>query len=119
MARSPAGGEEACAGAIQFTRGRPRRVQLYRELLQTTRVALAYLQQAAARLATTTEGAAHSGRPRSDHYRPLIERIIAQTERRVLAGEPVPASDKLVSLFEPHADIIRKGREVAYGHNST
>jgi IS5 family transposase len=28
----------------------------------------------------------------------------------------VPAAAKLVSLFEPHADIIRKGREVAYGH---
>ena len=28
----------------------------------------------------------------------------------------MPAGDKLVSLFEPHADIIRKGREVAYGH---
>ena len=51
-----------------------------------------------------------------DHYRPLIEQIIAQTERRVLAGEAVPAGDKLVSLFEPHADIIRKGREVTYGH---
>jgi IS5 family transposase len=46
----------------------------------------------------------------------LIERIIAQSERRVLAGEVVPAGAKLVSLFEPHADIIRKGREVAYGH---
>ena len=34
----------------------------------------------------------------------------------MLAGEPVPAGDKLVSLFEPHADIIRKGREVDYGH---
>jgi IS5 family transposase len=34
----------------------------------------------------------------------------------VLAGQPVPAGAKLVSLFEPHADIIRKGREVAYGH---
>ncbi len=51
------------------------------------------------------------------HYRPLIERIIAQTERRVLAGEPVPAGEKLVSLFEPHADIIVKGsRDVDYGH---
>ena len=48
---------------------------------------------------------------------PLIEQIIAQTERRVLAGEPVPAGDKLVSLFEPHADIIVKGsRDVDYGH---
>jgi IS5 family transposase len=47
----------------------------------------------------------------------LIERIIAQTERRVVAGESVPAGDKLVSLFEPHADIIVKGgRKVDYGH---
>jgi IS5 family transposase len=101
---------------IQFTRGRPRRVQLYRQLLQTTRATLAYLQRAAAQLATTTAGAAALWQAKVDYYRPLIERIIAQTERRVLAGETVPASDKLVSLFEPHADIIRKGREVAYGH---
>jgi IS5 family transposase len=104
------------ARAIQFTRGRPRRVQLYRELVQTTRATLAYLQQAAAQLATATEGAAALWQAKVDHYRPLIERILAQTERRVLAGEPVPVGDKLVSLFEPHADIIRKGREVAYGH---
>ena len=101
---------------IQFTRGRPRRVQLYRELIRTTRATLAYLQQAAAQLATTADWAVALWQAKVDHYRPLIERIIAQTERRVLAGEPVPAGDKLVSLFEPHADIIRKGREVAYGH---
>jgi transposase, IS5 family len=104
------------ARAIEFTRGRPRRVQLYRELIRTTRVTLAYLQQAAAQLATTADGAVALWQAKVEHYRPLIERIIAQTERRVLAGEAVPASDKLVSLFEPHADIIRKGREVAYGH---
>ncbi|MGH0218459.1 ISNCY family transposase, partial [Sinorhizobium meliloti] len=51
------------------------------------------------------------------HYQPLITQIIAQTERRVLAGEAVPAGEKLVSLFEPHADIIVKGsRDVDYGH---
>jgi transposase, IS5 family len=77
---------------------------------------LAYLQQAAAQLATTAEGAVALWQAKVDHYRPLIERIIAQSERRVLGGQPVPASDKLVSLFEPHADIIRKGREVAHGH---
>jgi IS5 family transposase len=37
------------------------------------------------------------------HYRPLVEPVIAQSERRVLRGEAVPASDKIVSLFEPHA----------------
>jgi IS5 family transposase len=101
---------------IQFTRGRPRRVQLYRELLQTTRATLAYLQHAVAQLTSATAGAAARWLAKVEHYRPLIERIIAQTEQRVLAGQPVPAGDKLVSLFEPHADIIRKGREVAYGH---
>jgi IS5 family transposase len=29
----------------------------------------------------------------------------------------VPAGDKLVSLFEPHADIILRGdRQIQYGH---
>ena len=101
---------------IQYTRGRPKRVQLYRELIKITRATLAYLHQAAVRLAGATGLAVELWQAKVRHYQPLIERIIAQTERRVLASEPVPASDKLVSLFEPHADIIRKGSEVAYGH---
>ena len=51
------------------------------------------------------------------HYRALIEQIIAQTERRVLHGEAVATNEKIISLFEPHADIIVKGgRDVQYGH---
>ncbi|MBI5442461.1 MAG: ISNCY family transposase [Deltaproteobacteria bacterium] len=47
----------------------------------------------------------------------LLDRVISQTERRVLRGEKVPASEKLISLFEDHADIIVKDRrEVHYGH---
>jgi hypothetical protein len=38
------------------------------------------------------------------HYLPLIESILAQSERRVLEGLAVPASEKLVSRFEPHAE---------------
>ena len=35
----------------------------------------------------------------------------------MLEGETVPAEEKVVSLFEPHTDIIRKGgRQVQYGH---
>ncbi len=78
---------------------------------------LAYLHQAAAQLAKTADLAVELWQAKVRHYQPLIERIIAQTERRVLAGEPVAAGDKLVSLFEPHADIIVKGsRDVHYGH---
>ena len=68
-------------------------------------------------MAATAGDAAGPWLAEVQHYRPLIERVIAQTERRVLAGEAVPAYDKLVSLFEPHADIIVKGgRKVDYGH---
>ena len=35
--------------------------------------------------------------------------MLDQSERRVLQRQTVPAGDKLVSLFEPHADIIVKG----------
>ncbi|ESX14997.1 transposase [Mesorhizobium sp. LSJC264A00] len=105
------------ARKIQFTRGRPNRVQLYRELIAITRATLAYLRQAAAQLAVASNPLVELWQAQLCHYRPLIERIITQSERRVLAGELVPASDKLVSLFEPHADIIVKGsRDTEYGH---
>jgi len=47
----------------------------------------------------------------------LGERVVDQTRRRVLDGEKVPATDKVVSVFEPHTDIIIKDRrQVLYGH---
>ena len=47
----------------------------------------------------------------------LLSRIIDQTRRRVINGEKVPASEKIVSFFECHTDIIEKGnRETTYGH---
>ncbi len=47
----------------------------------------------------------------------LFNRIIEQTKRRVLSGEKVPGSDKVVSFFECHADVIVKGgRDTHYGH---
>jgi IS5 family transposase len=56
-------------------------------------------------------------RAQVSHYLPLSERVLGQSERRVLHGQAVPAGEKLVSLFEPHADIIVKGaRDVQYGH---
>lgn len=42
--------------------------------------------------------------------------ICDQAERRVLDKEAVPATHKRVSLFETHADILRKRQQVVYGH---
>jgi IS5 family transposase len=105
------------ARAIEFTRGRPGRVQHYRELIKIARVTLTYLEQAAEQLRQAPDPMVALWQAERRHYGPLIERIIRQSERRVLCGEQVPASDKIVSLFEPHADIIVKGgRDVEYGH---
>ena len=51
--------------------------------------------------ADSTGTTAERWRTEVAHYLPLIARIIAQSERRVLNGDTVPAGDKLVSLFEP------------------
>lgn len=45
-----------------------------------------------------------------EHFMPLLRRVIDQTTRRVFAGQAVPATDKVVSLFEPHTAIIQRGK---------
>ena len=47
----------------------------------------------------------------------MTYRVINQTTRRIIHGESVPADEKIVSIFEPHTDIIVKDRrETFYGH---
>jgi IS5 family transposase len=105
------------ARAIEYSRGQDKRRRLYRELIAAAQASRAELQAVAAELAEIAGTAAERWRAEVDHYLPLIARIIAQTQARVLDGAAVPAGEKLVSLFEPHADIIVKGgRRVQYGH---
>src|SRR3974390_260582 len=105
------------ARAIDYSRGKAKKRVLYRELIAAVQATRAELQTVAEGLTATVGQAAERWRAGVNHYLPLIARIIDQSERRVLKGEAVPAGEKLVSLFEPHADIIVKGgREVQYGH---
>ena len=105
------------ARAIEYSRGRDKKRSLYRDLIAAAEASRDELLAMAAGLAEITEMAVGRWRAEVDHYLPLIERIITQTRRRVLDSEVVPAGEKLVSLFEPHADIIVKGgRQVQYGH---
>jgi IS5 family transposase len=47
----------------------------------------------------------------------LMVRVIDQTKRRVFKGEKVTAGEKVVSIFEPHTDIIvKKYGEALFGH---
>jgi IS5 family transposase len=101
--------------AIQYSRGKHRKAALYRDLIAATQAMVAAVQRAD--LCLTPSPDAQLWRCQAEHYLPLVERVIAQTKRRVIDGEAVPVAEKLVSLFEPHADIIVKGgRDVQYGH---
>src|SRR6516164_10571908 len=54
-----------------------------------------------------------------EHYCGLGERVIDQARRRVLQGEQVPNAEKIYSIFEPHTDLIMRGKvrtPVEFGH---
>ena len=116
MAQSSARGEETSA-AIEYTRDRPNRVPHYRELIKLTRATLAYADQAAMQL--WRRGPDEGGRVAS-RVPPLssADRADHRTNRASSSSwRSEAAYEKIVSLFEPHADIIVKGgREVEYGH---
>ncbi len=106
-----------CAVDIQYSRGKDDRRRLYCKLIAATHAIRAALQRAVERVSGLVGMAAEHWRAQVDHYLPLIARVLDQSERRVVHGQTVPAGEKLVSLFEPHADIIVKGaRDVQYGH---
>jgi len=48
---------------------------------------------------------------------PLAETLCDTTQRRVINDEPVASTEKVLSIFEDHTDVIRKDRrETTYGH---
>ena len=57
-------------------------------------------------------GAAATDRLRAalDRLVPLVEQVIIHTERRVVHDERVPAGEQVLSLFEPHTAILRRGK---------
>jgi IS5 family transposase len=49
---------------------------------------------------------------------PRLKQAVGQAERRVLKDDPVPSGEKLVSLFEPHTQVIprfKAGKPAEFG----
>ncbi len=99
------------------------RMPIYRDLLAVAEHTVEQAEHVAERL-KTMKCVDHSQLLRSlaltaeiSHFVPLAQRVMSQTERRVLRQESVPASEKIVSIFEPHTSIIVKDdRGTEYGH---
>ena len=109
--------------AIMNAGAKKKMVPLYRDLIKVTKKTIGYAERVADEFAKT-KIADIKGAIRADslvvelrHFIALGQQVVDQSRRRVLEGESVPVAEKLVSIFEPHTDILVKGRrEVEYGH---
>lgn len=98
-------------------RSMAQRVPFYRELVQIARWTMRYATHAACILEKVADFRAWAFADTLKHYVALGSKVVDQTERRVFREESVPAQEKIVSIFEPHTDIIVKDRrETLYGH---
>jgi len=95
---------------------RPAMIQSYRQLMATTRAvvrdAATMIRRVGQRVRTASppvQPTLHRAQTQLRQLRPLVQRVIAQTRARLLGGDThVP--DKVLSVFEPHTEAIRKGK---------
>jgi transposase, IS5 family len=91
--------------------GEKRRKRQYRELLSLTRKVINQAQRVLAevkqspRRRTAVEGLAQS----LETMVGRVRQVVKQTRMRIFAGD-TKAPGKIVSVFEPHTEIIRKGK---------
>lgn len=53
------------------------------------------------------------------HFVQLTAKVCSTARRRVLLGETVPNEEKIFSIFEPHTELIKRGKQpnpIQYGH---
>jgi transposase, IS5 family len=101
---------EATAALRATAADRVQRPKLYRRLLAVAQASVNDAHHIQQWLSGWSDPAAQRLELAIKRTTPLVQQVIAQTERRVLQGETVPASAKLVSLFEPHTAIVRRGK---------
>lgn len=101
-----------------ITRQKEAGKQAYRKLVNITKQTVDQAKQVLETLAELSDDPVQGLRDTLETFVPRAEQVINQTIRRVFQDEKVPAEDKIVSIFEPHTAIIRRGKAgkpVEYG----
>jgi len=107
-------------GADRLKPGYRRLLTLAEDLLQRARELLLTLRFRALGEGIDWLGEGLAG-PREElwHYVQLTEKVCGTARRRVLLGETVPNEEKIFSIFEPHTELIKRGKQpdpIQYGH---
>ena len=91
----------------------------FRELIARVRWIVGIAEQFCARSRSHPDPVVEAIGAEIERHLPLIQTVISTAERANLAGETVPASERVYSLFEPHTELIRRGKTgkpIEFGH---
>lgn len=118
------GGSGSCHGRAKRGRTGPRQKkalqQVYTELITIAQTSVAQARQVRQALGRGRDARAQRLARAVGSLLPLVAQAIGQAVRRVFYNEALPAQEKVVSLCEPHTQIIRRGkpgpRETEFGH---
>jgi IS5 family transposase len=91
---------------------------VYAKLIKVAKASRAQAQKVCEALRERAEDSAQRLVAQFEHFLPLMDQAIQQAKRRVIDGQAVPAGEKLLSLFEPHTQIIvrhKAGKPVEFG----
>ena len=92
----------------------------YAELIAIAQASLAQARHVSQALGHLPEARAQRLAQALVAFLPVVEQALGQAVRRVVYNEALPAAEKVVSLCEPHTQIIRRGkpgpRETEFGH---
>ena len=97
---------------ISYAKNAKHRKSLYRKLIRHCQDLYNEVLQIVMRL-----GIRQPLAERLTHHLDLMQMVIEQTRQRVILGKNLPPEQKVVSIFETHADILKKERrETVFGH---
>jgi IS5 family transposase len=106
------------AGQARVQAGYQELLPVADELLQRGRQLAAWLQ--ASENLSVLDLSSGAGTKELLHYVDLTAKVCDTARRRVLEGETVPNEEKLFSIFEPHTELIKRGKQpvpIQFGHN--
>ncbi len=109
---------------INNLKGEDRRHPFYLELIRVTRETVRHAEAAVPAIenfhgceSLSDAMQIQCAKVALETYIPRAKTVIDQAYRRIVKKEQVPSSEKIVSIFEEHTDIIVKGfRDVVFGH---
>jgi len=101
---------------IRNSRGLKRK-KYYADLIRVTRKTRSYVEPVISHSKRNRDPITQAWVDELKHWAHLMDQVIEQSYRRVILGEAVPVDEKIVSIFEEHTDILRKGgRDTLFGH---